>query len=64
MHTIRNKCCKLTCAAHLGSVIQTSNVEAPQAVDMEVKGSLDDNLSSLFEGARTSWLFSIISFLM
>lgn len=53
-----------TCAAHLGRVIQTSKVEAPQAVDIEVKGSVDGSLSSLFGRARTSWLFSMSSFFM
>jgi hypothetical protein len=55
---------KPTCPAHLGRVIQTSKVEAPQAVDMEAKGSVDDNLSSLLARARTSWLFSMSSFFM
>ena len=64
VHIICKQCQKQTCAAHLGRDIQTSKVEAPQAVDMEVKGSLDGNLSSLFERARTNWLFSIISFFM
>lgn len=54
---------KKTCAAHLGRVIQTSKVGAPQATHMEAKGSYG-LLSSLFDRARTNCLFSIISFLI
>jgi hypothetical protein len=46
-------------------LIQTSKVEAPQAMHMEVKGSgVDGLLSSTFDRARTNWHLSIISFLM
>lgn len=64
-HTTSTFWRKQTCPAHLGRVIQTSKVEAPEATDIEVKGSTEDGLSSaLTKTARTNWPFSTISFLI
>jgi hypothetical protein len=56
---------KLTCEAHVGTRIQTSNTLDPQATEADLRGSYEGNLFCSWLGiAWTSWLFSVSSFLI